>query len=57
MIAKLFEITLDDPKNTTFVQHMMNERNFNAKIIKRRNRLVIYLKEAEKMRADKSYSR
>ena len=44
-----FEITLDDPKNVTFVQHVMNERNFNAKIIKRRNRLVLYLKEAEKI--------
>ena len=44
-----FEITLDDPKNATFVQHIMNERNFNAKIIKRRNRLVVYLKEAEKI--------
>ena len=44
-----FEITLDDPKNTTFVQHIMNTRNFNAKIIKRRNRLVLYLKEAEKI--------
>ena len=27
----------------------MNKRNFNAKIIKRRNRLVVYLKEAEKI--------
>ena len=44
-----FEITLDDPKNATFVQHIMNTRNFNSKIIKRRNRLVIYLKEAEKI--------
>ena len=44
-----FEITLDDTKNTTFVQHMMNKRNFNAKIIRRRNRLVVYLKEAEKI--------
>lgn len=44
-----FEITLDDPKNVTFVQHVMNERSFNAKIIKRRNRLVLYLKEAEKI--------
>ena len=44
-----FEITLDNPKNATFVQHIMNTRNFNAKIIKRRNRLVLYLKEAEKI--------
>lgn len=44
-----FEITLDDAKNTTFVQHIMNKRNFNAKIIRRRNRLVVYLKEAEKI--------
>ena len=44
-----FEITLDDAKNTTFVQHIMNKRNFNSKIIKRRNRLVVYLKEAEKI--------
>ena len=44
-----FEITLDNPKNATFVQHVMNTRNFNAKIIKRRNRLVLYLKEAEKI--------
>ena len=44
-----FEITLDDPKNTMFVQQVMNERDFNAKIIKRRNRLVLYLKEAEKI--------
>ena len=44
-----FEITLDEPKNATFVQHIMNIRDFNAKIIKRRNRLVLYLKEAEKI--------
>ena len=28
-----FEITLDDPKNATFVQHIMNTRNFNSKIL------------------------
>jgi DNA-binding protein WhiA len=44
-----FEITLEDAKNTTFVQHIMNDRDFNAKIIKRRNKLVVYLKEAEKI--------
>lgn len=44
-----FEITLEDAKNTTFVQHIMNERDFNSKIIKRRNKLVVYLKEAEKI--------
>ena len=44
-----FEITLDDAKNAMFVQHIMNTRDFNSKIIKRRNRLVVYLKEAEKI--------
>ena len=44
-----FEITLDDAKNATFVQHIMNKRDFNSKIIRRRNRLVVYLKEAEKI--------
>ena len=44
-----FEITLDDPKNALFVQQIMNNFDFNAKIIKRRNRIVVYLKEAEKI--------
>lgn len=44
-----FEVKLDDPKNTMFVQHIMNKRDFNAKIIKRRNRLIVYLKDAEKI--------
>jgi DNA-binding protein WhiA len=44
-----FEITLDDPKNALFVQQIMNNFDFNAKIIKRRNRIVVYLKDAEKI--------
>lgn len=43
------EITLDDAKNATFVQQIMNVYGLNAKIIKRRNKLVVYIKDAEKI--------
>ena len=44
-----FEITLVDAKNAVFVQQIINNLDFNAKIIKRRNKLVIYIKDAEKI--------
>lgn len=44
-----FEITLDDAKNAMFVQQIMNSYNLNSKIIKRRNKLVVYIKDAEKI--------
>lgn len=44
-----FEITLDDSKNAMFVQQIMNQYNLNSKIIKRRNKLVVYIKDAEKI--------
>lgn len=44
-----FEITLDDAKNAMFVQQIMNNYDLNAKIIKRRNKLVVYIKDAEKI--------
>ena len=42
-----FEITLNEAFHAVFVQHLMNEYNFNSKIVKRRNKLVVYVKEAE----------
>ena len=44
-----FEITLDDAKNAMFIQQIMNLHNLNSKIIKRRNKLVVYIKDAEKI--------
>ena len=44
-----FEITLEDRKNAVFVQQIINNLNFNSKIIKRRNKIVIYIKDAEKI--------
>lgn len=44
-----FEITLDDTKNAMFVQQIMNIYELNAKIIRRRNKLVVYIKDAEKI--------
>lgn len=42
-----FEITLNETHNAVFVQKLMNDYEFNAKIVKRRNKLVVYVKEAE----------
>jgi len=42
-----FEISLSDSKNATFVLRIVNHFNLNAKIIKRRNRFVVYIKDAE----------
>lgn len=44
-----FEITLNDAKNATFVQQIANGYNLNTKIIRRRNKYVVYLKDAEKI--------
>ena len=44
-----FEITLDDTRNALFVQQIMNNFDLNAKIIRRRNKLVVYIKDAEKI--------
>lgn len=44
-----FEISLDDGKNAVFIQQILNINEFNAKLIKRRNRFVIYVKDAEKI--------
>lgn len=44
-----FEITVDNPNNAMFIQQILNEYEFNAKITRRRTRLVIYIKDAEKI--------
>jgi len=43
------EIGLDDQNHTTFICDLMNQFQLNAKIIKRRNKYVAYLKSAEKI--------
>ena len=44
-----FEIAITNPKIATYAQGLMNEYDFNAKIAKRRNKLVLYIKDAEKI--------
>lgn len=44
-----FEIALYDAKNATFIQQVINNFDFNSKIVKRKNKLVIYVKDAEKI--------
>lgn len=44
------EMSLHNKRAIIYIQRMMNYFDLNAKIIKRRNKLVVYLKEAERIR-------
>ncbi len=43
------EIYSDNPNEAIFIQNLMNNFDFNAKITKRRKGYIVYLKEAEKI--------
>lgn len=44
-----FELSFDNSNTAIYVQKMINIYDFNAKIIKRRKNLIVYIKEAEKI--------
>lgn len=44
-----FELAILDPKVAVFTLSLINEFEFNAKVSKRRGKLVIYIKDAEKI--------
>lgn len=43
------ELSVDHLAHATYIQSLMNENGLNAKIIKRRNKHVVYLKSAERI--------
>lgn len=43
------EIKCKQNKDAIFIQKLMNEKDLNAKIGKRRNELIVYIKEAQKI--------
>lgn len=43
------EISCNDEHEIVFLQHLMNEHDLNAKIAKRRNTLIVYIKEAARI--------
>jgi len=43
------EFLLNDREYATFVMNLLNEYNLNSKVIKRENKYMVYIKEAEKI--------
>ena len=44
-----FELALYDAKNATYIQQVINNFDLNSKIVKRKNKLIVYIKDAEKI--------
>ena len=43
------EFLLNDKEYATFIMNLLNEYNLNSKLIKRENKYMVYIKEAEKI--------